>query len=162
MVYPQELLDAGHELRRLGITVVNVDELLIRQLHIAADDLGIADWNVVLGADAQNRASVEWSNLGRLVRRTMPIIEDHIAAFPGTVLLEHVGLLGRYDELGLFDRLRQRIMDGSPLRSCWTLVPADDQIERPAIDGRGIPVLTPNEWARVPRPWLRNLHRGAA
>lgn len=161
MAFPQELPDAGRELRRLGVTVIDLDELLIRQLHAAADDLAISDWNIVLAADAQDHASVEWTNLGRLVQRAMPAIEDHIATTPGTVLLEHVGLLSRYDELGLFDRLRQRIMDGAPLRACWILVPADDQSDRPAIDGRGIPVLTPNEWSRIPRPWLRNLHRAA-
>lgn len=162
MVYPQELTDAGTELRRLGVTVVDLDELLIRQLHAAADDLGITDWGVVLAADAQDRASVEWTNLGRLVDRAMPAVEDHIVSTPGTVLLEHVGLLGRYGQLGLFDRLRARIMEGSALRACWTLVPADDQADRPAIDGHGIPVLTSNEYSRIPRTWLRNLHRAGA
>ena len=161
MAFPQELPDAGRQLRRLGVTVIDLDELLIRQLHAAASDLGISDWNVVLTADAEDHASVGWTNLGRLVQRAMPAIEDHIATISGTVLLENVGLLSRYGELGLFDRLRQRIMDGAPLRACWTLIPADDQTDRPAIDGRGIPVLTPNEWSRIPRPWLRNLHRAA-
>jgi hypothetical protein len=91
----------------------------------------------------------------------MPAVEDHIAGVTGTVLLEHVGLLARYDQLGTFDRLRARIMDGAPLRGCWTLVPADDQSDRPAIDGRAIPVLTPNEWARIPPAWLANRHRAA-
>ena len=161
MAFPQELPDAGRQLRRLGVTVIDLDELLIRQLHAAASDLGISDWNVVLTADAEDHASVGWTNLGRLVQRAMPAIEDHIATSSGTVLLENVGLLSRYGELGLFDRLRQRIMDGAPLRACWTLIPADDQTDRPAIDGHGIPVLTPNEWSRIPRPWLRNLHRAA-
>ncbi|MEJ7786124.1 MAG: hypothetical protein WKF96_15065, partial [Solirubrobacteraceae bacterium] len=162
MAYPQELSDAGTELRRLGVTVIDVDDLLIRQLHTEASDLGIPDWGIVLAADAQDRASVEWTNLGRLVDRAMPTIEDQIANTGGTVLLEHVGLLGRYGQLGLFDRLRARIMAGAPLRACWTLVPSDDQADRPAIDGHGIPVLTPNEYSRIPRPWLRNLHRAGA
>ena len=72
------------------------------------------------------------------------------------------GLLARYDQLGLFDRLRARIMDGGPLRTCWTLLPADDQTDRPLVDGQAVPVLTPNEWARVPRSWLKNLHRAPA
>lgn len=159
MAYPQELADAGKELRRLGATVIDMDALLIRQIHGAADDLGITDWDMVLAADAKDRTSVEWTNLGRLVDRAMPAVEVHIANTAGTVLLENVGLLGRYRQLGLFDRLRARIMDGAPLRACWTLVPADDQADRPSIDGSGIPVLTPNEYSRIPRTWLRNLHR---
>ena len=39
------------------------------------------------------------------------------------------------------------------------LIPADDQAELPAVDGVPVPVLTPNEWVRVPRSWLRNVHR---
>ena len=50
-------------------------------------------------------------------------------------------------------------MEGAPLRACWPLVPADEQTDRPSIDGEGIPVLTPNEWSRIPRPWLTNVHR---
>ncbi|MEI2702181.1 MAG: protein kinase [Baekduia sp.] len=159
MVYPQDLVVAGRELRRLDVAAIDVDELLIRQLHAAATDLGIPDWNVVLAADAEDRTSVEWANLNRLVQQAMPAVEDRIATTPGTALLENVGLLARYDQLGLFDHLRERIMAGEPLRTCWTLLPADDQTDRPAIDGQAVPVLTPNEWSRIPRSWLRNLHR---
>ena len=98
----------------------------------------------------------------RLVGLAMPAVEDTIASSPGTVLIEHPGLLARYDQLGLFDRLRARIMDGEQLRTCWTLLPADDQADRPLVDGHAVPVLTPNEWARVPRSWLKNVHRAAA
>ena len=43
------------------------------------------------------------------------------------------------------------------MQACWTLLPADDQTDRPLIDGDAVPVLTPNEWARIPRSWLKNL-----
>ena len=76
-------------------------------------------------------------------------------------MIEHAGLLARYGQLALFDRLRARVMDGAPLRACWILLPADDQTDRPLIDGEAVPVLTPNEWARIPRSWLKNLHRAA-
>jgi hypothetical protein len=161
MAYPMELSSAASELRRLDVTVIDVDALLIRQLHTAASELGISDWNVVLDADAGDRASQEWTNLGRLVQHAMPAVEEEIATTTGTVLLEHVGLLARYGQLGLFDRLRERVMAGAPLKACWTLIPADEQTDRPAIDGQAIPVLTTNEYSRIPKPWLRNLHRAA-
>jgi len=161
MAYPMDLQVAGRELRRFGATTIDVDELLVRQLHAAADDHGINDWSIVLAADADDASSVGWRNLTRLVAHTMPSVENTIATTPGTVLLENVGLLARYDQLGLFDRLRARVMDGGPMRACWTVVPADDQSERPSIDGHAIPVLTPNEWVRVPRAWLKNLHRAS-
>ncbi len=94
-----------------------------------------------------------------LVTHAMPEVEEEIAGAGGTVLLEHLGLLARYDQMALLDRLRSRAMAGDGLRGCWALVPADEQAELPLVDGRPVPVLTPNEWSRVPRPWLRNLHR---
>jgi hypothetical protein len=29
----------------------------------------------------------------------------------------------------------------------------------PVVDGKPVPVVTPGEWARIPDPWLRNIHR---
>lgn len=159
MAYPMDLQVAGRELRRFGVTAIDVDQLVVRQLHATADDHGITDWSIVLAADADDASSVGWRNLTRLVAHTMPSVENTIATALGTVLLENVGLLARYGQLGLFDRLRTRVMDGGPMRACWTVVPADDQSDRPSIDGHAIPVLTPNEWVRVPRAWLKNLHR---
>ncbi|MDA0169809.1 BREX system serine/threonine kinase PglW [Solirubrobacter taibaiensis] len=160
MAYPQELPDAAGELRRLGLTVIDVDALLIGQMHATAEELG-ADWSVVVAADASDRASENWTNLTRLVQRAMSAVQASIVDTEGTVLLENVGLLGRYAQLSLFDRLREQIMAGAPLRACWTLIPTDDQADRPAVDGHAIPVLTTNEYARIPKPWLRNLHRAA-
>lgn len=160
MTQPSDLPKAAAELRRLGVTVVDLDDLLIGQMHAVADELRILDWDIVLAADAGDRASEEWTKLTRLVQRAMPAVEDQIANTSGTVLLEHVGLLARYDQLGFFDRLRERIMAGAPLKACWTLIPADEQADRPAVDGHAIPVLTPNEYSRIPRPWLMNVHRG--
>lgn len=162
MAYPQELPDALKELRRLDVTSIDLDAVLIDALHDAADAMQIPDWDVVLSADAADRSSTDWTNLTRLVARAMPAVEQRIADTPGTVLLEHVGLVARYGQLGLFDRLRERIMADSRLRACWTLVPADEQADRPAVDGDAIPVLTSNEYARIPKSWLRNMHRAAA
>ncbi len=77
----------------------------------------------------------------------------------GTVLLENAGLLARYGQLGLVDRLRAAASGSQPLDGCWLLVPADEQGTMPTLDGEAVPALTPNEWARIPRPWLRNVHR---
>ena len=161
MAYPLDLAAAARELRRLPVTGIDLDELIIRQLHAAADDHQIADWQVVLAADAEDHTTVDWRNLTRLVRQAMSAVEEAIAATQGTVLIEHAGLLARYGQLAFFDRMRARIMDGAPLHACWILLPADDQTDRPLIDGEAVPVLTPNEWARIPRSWLKNLHRAA-
>ena len=161
MAYPLDLAAAARELRRLPVTGIDLDELIIRQLHAAADDHQIADWQIVLTADAEDHTTVDWRNLTRLVQQAMSAVEEAIAATQGTVLIEHAGLLARYGQLAFFDRMRARIMDGGPLHACWILLPADDQTDRPLIDGEAVPVLTPNEWARIPRSWLKNLHRAA-
>ena len=129
MAYPLDLGAAARELQRFPVTSIDLDELLIRELHTAADSLGIkGNKNIVIAADAEDRSSVGWRNLTRLVQQAIAAVEEAIVATPGTVLIEHVGLLARYGELGFFDRLRARLMNnGVPMRSCWTLLPADDQ-----------------------------------
>ena len=75
------------------------------------------------------------------------------------MLLENAGLLARYGQLRLVDELRAEVMRRGQLRGCWLLVPSDQQVELPLIDGQPVPVLTRNEWARIPEPWLENRHR---
>jgi hypothetical protein len=56
----------------------------------------------------------------------------------------------------LLERLRGRT--GGDV---WVLIPADDQADLPTVDGAAISVPTPNEWVRVPRACLFNVHRAA-
>lgn len=160
MAYPVQVDAAAHELRRFDVTPIDVDALVLRELHVTADQLNVR-WDLVLAADGADRASADWSRLTTLVARAMPAIEAEIVTTAGTVLLEHVGLLARYEQLGLVDRLRAATMGEQPIRGAWLLLPASDQEERPTLDGAAIPVLTPNEWVRIPRPWLENRHRAA-
>jgi serine/threonine protein kinase len=158
MVAPQDFRGASTELRRFPVTHVDLDALVIRQLHAVADDSGVR-WDLVLRADAADRASQDWSRLTTLVARAMPSVERELTAIAGTVLLQNLGLLARYDQLGLIGKLRTAFMHSASLRGCWLLLPADRQADRPMIDGEPVPVLTMNEWTRIPQPWLENLHR---
>ena len=79
MAYPLDLAAAARELRRLPVTGIDLDELIIRQLHAAADDHQIADWQVVLTADAEDHTTVDWRNLTRLVQLAMSAVEEAIA-----------------------------------------------------------------------------------
>jgi serine/threonine protein kinase len=160
MAYPHDLTEAANELRRFDVTPIDLDVLFIRRLHAAAEHANVR-WDLVLRADAAAASSPDWSRLTALVDRAMPAIEEEITAIPGTVLLERTGLLARYGKLGLLEQVRTAAIGDRPLCGVWLLIPADDQVDRPMIDGSAIPVLTPNEWARVPRAWLRNLHRAA-
>jgi hypothetical protein len=160
MVYPQDLAAAARELRRFPVAPIDLDELLLSELHEAADARNVR-WDLVLRADGAHRSSQDWARLTALVSAAMPGAEGAIGGHTGTVLLEHLGLLARYEQLGLLGRLRSRTQTGDALRGCWVLVPADDQAELPTVDGAAIAVLTPNEWTRIPRSWLANLHRAS-
>ncbi|HEX4863280.1 MAG TPA: hypothetical protein VFV02_04360, partial [Acidimicrobiales bacterium] len=137
-----------------GVTPLSVDEQLISLLRDHATRLGI-DWPVVLDADAAGIHSTDWRNLTQLVARAVPDLESAILAIKGTVLLCDLGLLGRYGQLSLVDRLRSAVAHGTqPLRSLWVLVAHDGPAAGPSVDGHAIGVLTPNEWARIPRRWI--------
>lgn len=158
MTEPAQVNAAARELERFSVSEVDLDALILRQLHAVADDRKVR-WDLVLRADASDRASRDWQRLTLLVEQAMPSVESELAATEGTVLLRNLGLLARYGHLSLIGRLRDRANGAGALNGCWLLVPSDAQADRPAIDDEAVPVLTPNEHARIPRPWLQNLHR---
>ena len=77
-------------------------------------------------------------------------------------MLVYPGLLARYDQVGLLERLRDRVGRRETCPGLWVLVACDEQSELPLIDGREVPLLTPGQRARVPLAWLENAHRAAA
>lgn len=149
---------AASELRRFQPEVVDLDELLLRELHAAAGALKV-HWEVVLRADATAPGEADWMRLGALVQRALPVVEEELASVGGAALAVHPGLLARYGEVSIFDRLRERMLAGAALRSLWVLVPGEGQDGRPVLDGVALPVITPGEVVVVPQSWLANLHR---
>jgi hypothetical protein len=162
-VRPKLMLRAERELAaRFPVSRQSVEKLLIEAMKEEAVRVG-ADWDVVTRADASPRESIEWKNLLMLVRRAITRVEQQLLAKSAdrTLLLVNPGLLARYDQLDVLDRLRSRIgRPGSP-RGAWVLVPADDAQVLPVLDGKPIPVITAGEWANIPEPWLQNVHRGS-
>ena len=79
----------------------------------------------------------------------------------GPVLLVYPGLLARYDQIQLLERLREASgrQHGAP--GFIVLIAADEQRHMPVLDGKPIPVILASEWARIPEAWLENVHRGA-
>lgn len=160
MTSPSRVKAARSELERFGVTSLDLDALLLREMRLCADELGAA-WDRVVAADAAARGDGDGCRLTTLVGRAVPRVEAQLAATDGTVVLRHLGMLTRYGHLGLIERLRDRLGERGPLRGLWLLVGTDAQRERPLLDGQPIPVLTPNESARIPESWLRNVHRSA-
>jgi hypothetical protein len=152
-----ELLHRFHVLRH------SCDRLLLTHLHQQAARLRI-DWQVVREADGAPPGSRDWHNLLRLVSMVVPAIEAELLAAPQPVLLVHPGLLARYGQMGVLERLRDQVGRRGVCPGLWVLVAADEQSELPLLDGQAIPLLTPGQRARVPQAWLENAHRatGAA
>jgi hypothetical protein len=165
-VVPKGLEPAERELtRRFQVTVRNVDEIFIRLIRRQAEAV-TANWNVVLRADSAPRESQDWRNLMILVSRVIPSLEQELLATEGTALLVFPGLLARYGQLDVLERLRDRVTSpsgsGTPLRGLWVLVPSDEQNALPTLDRKPVPVISSNQWAWIPEAWLANAHRAGA
>jgi serine/threonine protein kinase len=155
---PADIVHAGRDLERFPVISLDADRLMLDALRTHAEARGAA-WHVVLAADAAAPGERDWARLQTLVSAAVASIEQRLATEEGTVLLRNLGLLVRYGQLSMVERLRDRILAGGPLKGLWLLIPADRQSERPMLDGIPIPVLTANEALRLPGPWLRNVHR---
>jgi serine/threonine protein kinase len=160
LVAPELATAVAAELdRRFAIETIDLDRALIHFMKVYAHEKG-AGWDVVTRADAAPRGSREWTNLQSVVRGAFPQAEAEISAHREPVLLTWPGLLARYDQMGLLERLRDRAGTAHGPSAVVVLVTADSQRERPTIDGEAVPVLTPAQWARAPRAWVENRHRG--
>ncbi|MEK7750965.1 MAG: hypothetical protein AAB654_03545, partial [Acidobacteriota bacterium] len=153
---PKFLRDSERELRnRFPMDVVNLEAELIRSMREQAERLGV-DWSVVLRADAADPDSPDNRRLRMLVQRSIGPIEERLARRQRNVLLTYPGLLARYGQVAVLDRLRDQTRDAG----LWVLIATDEQTGPPTLDGAAIPALGASQWARVPRPWLENKHRG--
>jgi hypothetical protein len=70
-------------------------------------------------------------------------------------LLSYPGLLARYGQLGVLERLQQAAGRPNGPPAVLVLLAADDQHQFPMIDGQALPVTTSNQWLRVPDGWVQ-------
>lgn len=157
---PRQLIRAEEELlRRFDLNYHNLDEILIREMQAQAVAAGV-DWKLVLQADAAPTESQDWRNLSILVGRAIPIVERQLSQSDKTILLTYPGLLARYDRLDLMERLRDKVgTPGGALHGLWVLLPSDEGIALPTLNGKPVPVISSGQWARVPDAWIYNEHR---
>lgn len=120
-----------------------------------------ARWDVVLKADAASPQSSDWRRLQTLVRSSMPAVEHALFRAERPVLLVYPGLVARYDQLHLFERLRDACSRTSDAPGFIVLMPSDEQRPMPVLDGKPIPLILASEWARIPEAWLENAHRAS-
>jgi len=155
LVNPKYYQRASQELcRRFPVDLVDFEKLFLEALRQVVDKAG-AKWDAVVSADA-TPGDGKWDKLMVLVKRTMPIVEQHLASSTRHVLLIYAGLLARYDQMALLERLRDKIGRRDGIPGLWLLIPGDHQA---LMDGKAVPVLSPGQRARIPESWLENRHR---
>ena len=160
-VAPKHLLRAERELlQRFALQRASVEALMIGQMKALAEQAG-ASWEVVLRADSAERGSKDWRNLVTLVRRAIPAVERELLESGNAVLVTYSGLLARYDQLDILDKLRDLTerQEGTP--GFLVLLPADQQTNMPVIDGTPLPVVLASQWARLTDVWISNSHRAS-
>jgi len=157
-VEPRGYFLARDELcRRFPVQQIDLEALFLRLLRDVAEKAKVK-WDRVLSADTAP-GSDDWGKLMVLVRRAVPQVESSILAAQKTVLLVYPGLLARYEQMDVLQRLRNKVGRPDGIPGLWMLIAADESAELPVLDGHAVPVIGRAEWARVPESWLRNDHR---
>lgn len=155
LVHPKYYQRAAQELcHRFAIEAIDFEGLFIDALREVASKAG-AKWEAVVGADA-TPGSEPWKKLMVLVNRAMPLVERRLNSAAKTMLLIYPGLLARYDQMPLLERLRENVGRRDGIPGLWLLIPGDSQA---LLDGKAIPIISPGQRTRIPEGWLRNEHR---
>jgi serine/threonine protein kinase len=150
-------------MRVLGARRIDLDTLLVERLRARIEGSKGGDWSKVLAADAPGNDRGR-TKLMQVVRSVLPEVEAEVLATEGTVLLTGLGLLARYEQIGLVERLRDAVTVSSgahPLQAVVALIPSPTG-GPPTIDGHTIPVITANQWARLGGAWLSEQTQGEA
>jgi hypothetical protein len=144
--------------RRFPVLRTSLEAVLIQEMKASAAALG-AKWEVVVKADAAAPDSSDWRRLQSLVRQAIPAVERTLFGADRPVLMVYPGLLARYDQFPVLEKLRDACARASDAPGFIILMPSDEQRHMPVLDGKPVPVILASEWARIPEAWLMNAHR---
>ena len=148
---------------RQGLQRLNFDALLLNALREQASTARV-DWNVVLRADAADRGGRDWSNLMRLVQRTLPTLRTALLQSPAQLLMVSAGLLARYDLMSLITEIEAAAGRPAQTPCVWLLLPTAHQ-GLPVIDGVAVPLvnnINNTQALALPQAWVENQHRAGA
>ena len=141
---------------QFDVVVVDFEAVFLAVLREVSDAAGVS-WELVVRTDAMPGVG-DWDKLMLLVGRVMPIVEQQLLEAEKTILLIYPGLLARYGQMGLLERLRDNLGRADGVPGLWVLVP--DENRAMIHDGRGteeaVPVLSPGQRVRVPSEWFRS------
>ena len=142
---------------RPGLQCLNFDALLLRALREQAD-LARIDWGVVLSADAADRSSRPWTNLMRLVQRTLPALRRALLHSAAPLLWVSAGLLARYELMTLVTETEAAAGRPEHTPSVWLLLPTTHQ-GLPVIDAVALPLVNNidnTQALTLPQAWIQN------
>ncbi len=141
--------------RRFNPEVMDLDRALVDAMREIARARNYS-WERVITADAEPEKSRHRMKLGDLIADAVRQVETALRSRTRPILLVNPGLLARYNQLSLIDRLRE-----DPGPGVWLLVAGQDT-HKPMIDTEAAPLISPNQWARVNMYWIQNRHRAGA
>lgn len=153
---------------RFPVEVIDVEGLFIDALRNVAAKAN-AKWEAIVSADAKP-GSEPWKKFMVLVNRAMPAVEKSLITgdpkLPNddgtkthgkrSILMIYPGLLARYEQLGMLERIRDELGRSGGLHSCWILIPGDNQA---FIDGKSVPIISSGQKTKIPEKWIYNEHR---
>jgi serine/threonine protein kinase len=158
MAHPKFYERAAEEVcRRFPVELVDLEGLFINALREVADKAG-AKWEAVVNADGA-RGTEAWKKFLILVNRAMPLVEARLNSASQTMLVTYPGLLARYEQMPLLERLREKVGRRNGIPGLWLLIPGEHQA---LLDGQPIPIISAGQRARVPEQWVFNQHRGSS
>lgn len=158
LVHPKYAEAAADRLQKLAdFDRVSLDREFVEAMHSGAESRGIP-WDIVLSADAPDADPESQREFGYFLDELLPQIEERLTATDKNLLIEHVGLVGRWDHEHSTMRVLETLRDaagnpGGP-RIAWLVLPADEQNPMPTIDSVAVPIINASEHVRVPRAWL--------
>lgn len=103
------------------------------------------------------------ARIGGILSRwcVVPAVERALLQSEKAALLVYSGLLARYEQLDMLDRLRDASERQQDTPGFLVLLPADQQTHMPVIDAAPLPVVLASQWARLSEAWIANKHRGS-
>ncbi len=152
---------AERTLERMGAEFVDFDATFLAHLEAVAQERKVR-WDAILAADAAGPEQAMWGRLVAVVEDARRHVEADLLAKGPTVVLSRCGLLARFNQLGMLDRLREATTrqhaQGQTLRTLWVVVPTNDLSAPVTIHERAVPAtpgmterLTLDEaWFRTP------------
>lgn len=157
LVSPKNFELAREELcRRYPLELVDFEGLFLDALREVAGKANV-NWERVLKTDAVPHDR-DWDKLMTLVQRAMPLVEQRLLAAQSTMLVIYAGLLARYEQMDLLNRLSEKVGRREGIPGLWLLIPNPHQA---LLDGKPVPLIGPGQQARIPDSWLQNLHRSS-